>query len=103
MFWTNRLEIRPLSPGLPSGSSGNVGGSPGNLPVPDRWPSQRAVWESPPKKTRQKHLVKTSELKIYSSPCLSQEEKNKIDPCGTEFTTRYDNVIEQDVEQQNSR
>lgn len=42
------VDFRPPSPGPPSGSSGNVGGSPDIQSVPGRWPSQRDVWASHP-------------------------------------------------------
>lgn len=48
MLWTDGADFRPPSPGLLSGSSGNVGGSPDIRPVPGRRPSQLAVWESHP-------------------------------------------------------
>lgn len=49
MLWTERLEVRPPSPGLLSGSSGNVGSSPDIQPAPGPWPSPQ---ESHPERDR---------------------------------------------------
>lgn len=57
---TDGDDFRPPSPGLLSGSSGNVGGSPGTRPAPDRWPSQRAASESPPEAETKQTLVRIS-------------------------------------------
>jgi len=54
---TDRAPVRPPSPGPLSGSSGNVGGSPGSRPAPGRWPSQRAVWECRPERQTQQNVV----------------------------------------------
>lgn len=49
--------LRLPSPGLLSGSSRNVGGSPGNLPVLGHWPSLRAALACRPETETTKMLV----------------------------------------------
>lgn len=56
-FGTDGVDFRLPSPDLLSGSSGNVGGSPDNQPVPGRWPSQRAALESHPEAKKTKQFV----------------------------------------------
>lgn len=50
---TDGVGVRQQSPGLLSGSSGNVGGSPDIHTAPGRWPSLHAVWASHPDKVRE--------------------------------------------------
>lgn len=47
-----QVEVRPPSPRLLFGSSGNVGGSPGTRPAPGRRPPQHDVWECHPESDR---------------------------------------------------
>lgn len=47
------VRVTPPSPGPLSGSSGNVGSSPGSWPVPGRRPWRPDVWECRPERREQ--------------------------------------------------
>lgn len=72
-FRTDASEegLRPPSPGLLSGSSRDVGGSPGNRPVLGRWPSLRAASAFRPETKTTKTLVwsQNDEQTDRSGPC----------------------------------